>query len=82
MNGKKHLPMAWHFERVSSREAYTFRWGRGSGMITVHRGDARGSHSDDNMVDCVPVGIDWIDDQDVRVQARKWLRANAGRGVR
>lgn len=82
MHDKKFLPMAWHFERVSAREAYTFRWGRGSGLITVHRGDFRGSHNDEGLVDTVQVGIDWIDDQDVRVQARKWIRSNAGRGVR
>lgn len=82
MRDKKFLPMAWHFERVSARESYTFRWGRGAGVITVHRGDLRGSHSDDGLVDTVEIGIDWMDDQDVRVQARKWLRANAGRGVR
>ncbi len=79
---EKCLPMTWCFVRVSAAETYTFRWGRGSGEITVHRGDVRGEHHDRSLVDRIPVGKDWINDEDVRAQARFWLHANVSRPLR
>jgi hypothetical protein len=76
---ERSLPVTWLCERTAQGEVFTFRWGRGAGAMTVQRGDARGQHHDDGLVDVVAVGGDWIDDNDVRVQARKWLRS---RGVR
>ncbi len=72
---RRFLPMVWHFARVSERESYTFRWGRGSGVITVHRGDVRGSHGEETLLCTIPVGIDWTEENDLRRQARQWLRA-------
>lgn len=78
---ERHLPMAWLFVRVSSAESYTFRWGRGSGVMTVHTGDQRTRHTDDQLVAAVRLPEDWRNDEDVRAQARKWLRGNVARGA-
>ncbi|MCA1280233.1 hypothetical protein [Saccharopolyspora sp. 7B] len=77
MRPKSFLPMTWCYEPVGG--GHTFRWGRGSGVITVHRGDVRGSHGDEALVDTVRVGRDWVDDRDLRVEARRWLRAEQQR---
>lgn len=74
---ERYLPMAWVYVRISSTESYTFRWGRGSGAMTVHMGDQRTSHTDEYLVATVRLPDDWRNDEDVRAQARKWLRANA-----
>ncbi|GAB3297612.1 hypothetical protein [Parasphingorhabdus pacifica] len=69
--------MAWLFARVSGVESYTFRWGRGSGVMTVHIGDRRARHTDEHLIDTVRLPEDWRNDDDVRAQARKWLRLHA-----
>jgi hypothetical protein len=68
--------MAWHVEWVSSTEVYTFRWGRGSRVFTVHRGDIGSSHGDNHLITTVPIGRDWIDEWDIATQARLWLRSS------
>ena len=78
MKAKPHLPMTWRYEPAPGI-GYTFRWGRGSGVITVHRGDVRGSHGDEALVDAVRVGRDWTDDHDLRIEARRWVRARLAR---
>ncbi|MGP4019075.1 hypothetical protein [Saccharopolyspora sp. 5N708] len=75
---KRFLPMAWHVERVSPGEVYTFRWGRGSGVFTVHRGDIGSSHSNDRRIETVRIGRDWTDAADVATQARLWLSTRVG----
>ncbi|MBB5153296.1 hypothetical protein BJ970_000830 [Saccharopolyspora phatthalungensis] len=75
---KRFLPMAWRVERVSPTEVYTFRWGRGSGVVTVHRGDIGSSHDNDQLIDTVHIGSDWADESDVATQARLWLRSRIG----
>lgn len=80
MTRGRHLPMAWLHVRVSERESYTFRWGRGAGFLTVHAGDQRGSHTDDRLIATVRGIGDWGGDEDLVAQARKWLRERrAGR---
>ncbi|GAA3359923.1 hypothetical protein [Saccharopolyspora gregorii] len=76
MPKKKFLPMTWVFARTPAGRSYTFRWGRGEHVMTVHSGDRRGSHDDEHLLDTVHTGGDWDDDEDVRVLARKWLRCN------
>lgn len=71
--------MTWRCEQASRGEVFTFRWGRGSRVMTVHRGDVRGQHHDDKLIDTVHVSGDWIDDNDVRMQAQKWLRGRTAR---
>ncbi|MGI8310325.1 hypothetical protein [Saccharopolyspora hattusasensis] len=75
---KRFLPMAWHVEQVSPTEVYTFRWGRGSGVFTVHRGDIGSSHDDNHLIATVRIGRDWIDEWDIATQARQWRRSRAG----
>ena len=67
--------MAWHVERVSPREVYTFRWGRGAGYLTVHAGNIGANHDDTYLVATVNGVGDWADETDVAMQARKWLHA-------
>lgn len=73
---RRHLPTTWVFARTPSGCAYTFRWGRGAGFLTVHVGDQRASHDDDSLLEIVHIGRDWDDDDDVRVVARQWLIRN------
>ncbi|MGW3470203.1 hypothetical protein ACWDKQ_17495 [Saccharopolyspora sp. NPDC000995] len=75
---KRYLPMTWRVERVSPTEVYTFRWGRGAGYLTVHRGDIGSSHENDRLIDTVHIGRDWVDEPDVAAQARLWLRSRIG----
>jgi hypothetical protein len=75
---KRFLPMAWRVERLSPTEVYTFRWGRGSGVFTVHRGDIGSSHGNERLIETVHIGHDWVDEDDVATQARLWLRHRAG----
>jgi hypothetical protein len=74
----RFLPMAWHVERISPNEVYTFRWGRGAGYFTVHRGDIGASPYNDHLIETVHIGHDWTDEDDVAAQARSWLRQRAG----
>ena len=74
---ERYLPMAWLFVRVSSTESYTFRWGRDSGVMTVHVGDRRARHTDEFLIATVRMAENWRNDDDVRAQARRWLRLNA-----
>ncbi|WP_243790983.1 hypothetical protein [Saccharopolyspora gloriosae] len=69
--------MTWRYEPAPPDEGYTFRWGRGSGVITVHRGDVRGTHGDETLLDTVRIGRDRADDRDLRLEARRWLKTKA-----
>ncbi|QIZ36136.1 hypothetical protein [Saccharopolyspora sp. ASAGF58] len=73
----RFLPMAWRVERVAPDEVYTFRWGRGAGYFTVHRGDIGSSHGNERLVETVHIVRDWVDESDVAAQARSWLNTRA-----
>ncbi|WP_189060116.1 hypothetical protein [Longimycelium tulufanense] len=63
------LPAAWHH-----RDGFTFRWGRGDKVVTVHQGRHLASYSNTFLVDALEVGRDWDDDNDVAHIVRWWFQ--------
>jgi len=69
MNRTLPLPIAWAYIN-----GYTFRWARGTSIMTVQREDQRHNHDNNQLVAEIPVPQDgWKDTAELQRYASRWL---------